>query len=69
MKAPNRNIIGTVAYMAPEQGNGEPVSSASDWYSVGILLFEALTGRPPFEGSISQILIAKTISERLRHTR
>jgi len=58
-----QNIIGTIAYMSPEQGNGEPVSGASDWYSVGVLLFEALTGRRPFTGSISELLIAKTKSE------
>jgi len=43
-------VVGTVNYMAPEQVRGEHVDAAADWYAVGVLLFEALTGRRPFEG-------------------
>ncbi len=42
--------VGTPAYMSPEQGEGEDLTEASDWYAVGVLLSEALTGRLPFSG-------------------
>ena len=43
--------LGTPTYMSPEQGNGEEVTGQSDVYSLGVLAFELLVGRPPFEGS------------------
>ena len=53
-------LVGTPAYLSPEQCLGGEVSSASDWYSVGATLFHALSGRPPFEGSIREVLERKT---------
>jgi eukaryotic-like serine/threonine-protein kinase len=46
---------GTAQYMSPEQLHSEPLSSATDWYSVGVMLFEALAGEVPLNGSDDKI--------------
>jgi serine/threonine protein kinase len=54
-----RSVVGTPAYMAPEQGRDGPLSAACDWYAVGVMLYEALVGRRPFAGSMSELMEAK----------
>tara|TARA_B100000609_G_scaffold199578_1_gene204392 strand:- start:1675 stop:5703 length:4029 start_codon:yes stop_codon:yes gene_type:complete len=52
-------LAGTPAYMPPEQATTSSPTEASDWYSVGAVLYEALANRPPFEGHLYQILQQK----------
>ncbi|TNE91171.1 MAG: hypothetical protein EP330_05870 [Deltaproteobacteria bacterium] len=52
-------VVGTAAFMPPEQARGEQPSPASDLYAIGVMLFQGLTGRLPFEGNMMRILVAK----------
>lgn len=52
-------VVGTPAYLAPEQADGGFPHPAGDWYAFGVMLFEALTGDLPFAGNLLEILEAK----------
>ena len=55
----DRARVGTPTFMSPEQGARQALASASDWYSVGVMLYLALTGRPPFVGGNDDVLMDK----------
>jgi beta-lactam-binding protein with PASTA domain len=56
--------MGTAQYLSPEQAQGHAVSAASDIYSVGIMLYELLTGRVPFDGESAVSIALKQVNER-----
>jgi hypothetical protein len=58
-------VVGTPVYMAPEQASAEAVGPAADWYSLGVMMYEAMSGRAPFSGHFTQILLQKIEQEPL----
>jgi len=56
-------VLGSVHYLSPEQAKGQPVTEGSDLYSAGIMLYEMLTGKLPFDGDSSVSIALKHISE------
>jgi serine/threonine protein kinase len=59
-------VAGTFEYLSPERVRGEPASEASDWYALGVMLYEALTGVLPYEGAgpASALLRARGVPPR-----
>jgi beta-lactam-binding protein with PASTA domain/predicted Ser/Thr protein kinase len=57
------SIMGTAQYLSPEQAQGHAVSAPSDLYSIGIVLYEMLTGRVPFDGESPVSIALKHVSE------
>ena len=57
------SILGTAQYLAPEQAQGQPVDERSDLYSVGIVLYEMLTGTVPFKGDTAVTVALKHVNE------
>src|SRR5262245_54900907 len=59
-------LAGTPDYMSPEQGAQTPISKASDWYSVGVILYQALTGRLPFRGKFFEVMTCQQKREPIQ---
>jgi beta-lactam-binding protein with PASTA domain len=57
------SIMGTAQYLSPEQAQGQAVTAASDLYSIGVILYEMLAGRLPFEGDSAVSVALKHLSE------
>ena len=57
-------VLGTASYISPEQAQGKPVSFESDLYSLGTVLFELITGKPPFTGDSPIATATKHLTEK-----
>src|SRR5215208_3789760 len=57
------SIMGTAQYLSPEQAQGHPVDARSDLYAVGVVLYELLTGRVPFDAESAVTIALKQVSE------
>jgi len=63
------SIMGTAQYLSPEQAQGHSVGAASDLYSIGVVLYEMLTGAVPFDGDAAVTIALKHVSEAPRALR
>jgi len=60
-------IVGTPAYMSPEQAQGEGIDGRSDIYGIGVILFEMLTGQQPYHGDTPMSVVIKHITDPVPH--
>ncbi|MDR3315895.1 MAG: Stk1 family PASTA domain-containing Ser/Thr kinase [Coriobacteriales bacterium] len=58
------SVLGTAYYVSPEQAQGKPLTSATDLYSLGVVLYEAVTGHVPFEGPDAVSVALKQVNEK-----
>ena len=57
------SIMGTAQYLSPEQAQGHAVTATSDIYSIGVMLYEMLAGRLPFDGDSAVAIALKHLTE------
>lgn len=62
-------LVGTPAYMSPEQGRGEEVTGSADIYSLGVVIYEMLTGKQPYSADTPMQIVLKHIMDPVPHVR
>ena len=63
------SVLGTAHYVSPEQAQGKPLTAASDLYSLGVVLYEAATGRVPFDGDSPVAVALRQVNDEPRPPR